>query len=69
TMTREDILKLRQTAFRRFYSRPSFILKKFFELRNMNDFLAAMRSIRSLFYLWTKIGLFSRVKDKRGQPK
>ena len=28
TMTREDILKLRQTAFRRFYSRPSFILKK-----------------------------------------
>ncbi|MBT9537382.1 MAG: radical SAM protein [Nitrospirae bacterium] len=69
TMTREDILKLRQTAFRRFYSRPSFILKKLFELRNMNDFLAAMRSIRSLFYLWTKIGLFSRAEDKRGQPK
>lgn len=69
TMTREEILKLRQTAFRRFYSRPSFILKKLFELRNMNDFLAAMRSIRSLFYLWTKIGLFSRAKDKRDQPK
>ncbi|MEK7683224.1 MAG: radical SAM protein, partial [Nitrospirota bacterium] len=69
TMTREDILKLRQTAFRRFYSRPSFILKKLFELRNLNDFIAALRSIRSLFYLWTKIGLFSRVKDKRGQPK
>jgi len=69
TMTREEILKLRQRAFRRFYSRPFFILKKFFELRNLNDFIAAMRSIRSLFYLWTKIGLFSRAEDKRCQPK
>jgi radical SAM superfamily enzyme YgiQ (UPF0313 family) len=69
TMTREDILKLRQTAFRRFYSRPFFILKKLFELRNLNDFIAALRSIRSLFYLWTKIGLFSRAKDKRQGPE
>ena len=28
TMTRDEILKLRQIAFKRFYSRPSFILKK-----------------------------------------
>src|SRR5208282_4074041 len=33
TMTREDILRLRQIAFRRFYGRPSFMLKKLRELR------------------------------------
>ncbi|OIO27293.1 MAG: B12-binding domain-containing radical SAM protein [Nitrospirae bacterium CG1_02_44_142] len=67
TMTREEILRLRQTAFRRFYSRPMFILKKLFELRNLNDFIAAVRSIKSLFWLWRKSGLFRRAKDKRDQ--
>ncbi len=69
TMTRDEILQLRQIAFRRFYSRPSFILKKLLELRSLNDLLVAVKSVKSLFYLWTKIGLFSRAKDKRDQPK
>jgi len=62
TMTREEILELRQTAFRRFYSRPSFILKKIFELRSLNDLTVAARSARSLFWLWGKTGLFGRRK-------
>jgi radical SAM superfamily enzyme YgiQ (UPF0313 family) len=60
TMTRDEILKLRQIAFRRFYSRPSFILKKLLELRNPHDFRAALKSLRSLFWLWTKVDLFKR---------
>jgi len=62
TMTREEILELRQIAFRKFYSRPFFVLKKIFELRNMNDLLSALRSVRSLFWLWKKSGLFGRIK-------
>ncbi len=62
TMTREEILKLRQMAFRRFYSRPSFILRKLLELRNPNDFMVAAKSVRSLFWLWTKGDLFKSRK-------
>jgi radical SAM superfamily enzyme YgiQ (UPF0313 family) len=60
TMTREEILKLRQIAFKRFYSRPSFILKKLLELRSPHDFAMAMKSLRSLFWIWTKSDLFSK---------
>ena len=60
SMTRDDILKLRQLAFKRFYSRPSFIFKKLLELRSPNDFSVALKSLRSLFWLWTKSDLFKK---------
>lgn len=60
TMTREEILKLRQIAFKRFYSRPSFILKKLIQLRNLNDFKVAAKSVRSLFWLWVNSDLFNK---------
>ncbi len=60
TMTREDILKLRQIAFKRFYSRPSFILRRILELRNFNDIRVAAKSARSLFWLWKKNDLFRK---------
>lgn len=60
TMTREEILKLRQIAFKRFYSRPSFILKKLLELRSPHDFAVALKSLRSLFWIWTKSDLFKK---------
>jgi len=63
TMTREEILKLRQIAFKRFYSRPSFILKKLLELRTLHDFSTALKSLRSLFWIWTKSDLFNK-KDR-----
>lgn len=62
TMTREEILKLRQIAFKRFYSRPSFILRRLLELRNLNDLKMAAKSVRSLFWLWTKGDLFKKSK-------
>ena len=64
TMTREEILKLRQIAFRRFYSRPSFILRKVLELRNLNDFMVAVKSVKSLFWLWRKNDLFRKGKGE-----
>jgi anaerobic magnesium-protoporphyrin IX monomethyl ester cyclase len=63
TMTREDILKLRQIAFRRFYSRPSFILGRILELRNLNDLKVAAKSVKSLFRLWTTKDLFNGAKN------
>lgn len=62
TMTREQILDLRQRAFRRFYSRPSFILKKIFSLRSRDDCMVAAKSVRSLFWLWAEKGIFRRKK-------
>ena len=63
TMSREDILKLRQIAFRRFYSRPFFLMKRVLELRNPHDFMVAVKSLKSLFHLWTKENIFGR-KDQ-----
>ncbi len=62
TMTREEILRLRQIAFRRFYSRPSFIFKRILELRNFNDIRVAARSLKSLFWLWSRKDIFRREK-------
>ncbi len=60
TMTRDDIIKLRQTAFKRFYSRPSFIVRKLTELRTPHDLSVALKSMRSLFWLWTKSDVFRK---------
>jgi radical SAM superfamily enzyme YgiQ (UPF0313 family) len=63
TMTREQILQLRQLAFKRFYSRPSFLLKRLFELRSPHEFLSAIKGLRSLFNLWNSKDLFNRKKQ------
>jgi radical SAM superfamily enzyme YgiQ (UPF0313 family) len=63
TMTREEILTLRRIAFKRFYSRPSFILGRILDLRSFDDLRVAAKSVRSLFWLWTKKDLFNRAKS------
>ncbi len=62
TMTREDIHRLRQIAFRRFYLRPSFVFKKLAGLRTVNDITVALKSLRSIFWLLIKAGIFDRRK-------
>ncbi len=60
TMTREQILDLRQKAFRKFYSRPSFIIKRLLSLRNWDDLGAVIKAGRSLFWLWAAKDIFKR---------
>ncbi len=60
TMTREEIAELRQIAFKRFYSRPKFVLQKILGLRNMNDIKAAAKGAKSMFWLWVKSDIFHR---------
>ncbi len=52
TMTRDQIVELRQRAYRTFYSRPSFLLRKLAGLGNRQQRAAALRGARSLFWLW-----------------
>ncbi len=58
TMTRQEIAELRQIAFKRFYSRPTYILKRMTALRNINDVRAAAKGFKSLFWLRVKRGIF-----------
>jgi radical SAM superfamily enzyme YgiQ (UPF0313 family) len=65
TMTREQILQLRQLAFKRFYSRPSFLFKKLLQIRSWHDCMVALKSAKSLFWLLSKKDLFlERTKQK-----
>jgi radical SAM superfamily enzyme YgiQ (UPF0313 family) len=60
TMTRQEVAELRQIAFKRFYSRPSYIMKKIMALRNLNDLKAYAKGAKSLFWLWIKNDVFRR---------
>lgn len=60
TMTREQIQRLRQLAFRRFYSRPAFLLRRLRAVRSLHDLAGAARGLRSLFWLWAERDLFRR---------
>jgi len=60
TMTRDDIDMLRRRAFRRFYSRPSFLLRRLLRIRTWKDCLAAAWGVKSLFGLWAGRILFHR---------
>lgn len=60
TMSREQVWQLRQIAFRRFYSRPRFLLRQALSIRTLNDLRVAFKGMRSLFWLWAKPGLLRR---------
>lgn len=60
TMTRKEIAELRQMAYKRFYSRPGYVLKKILAMKNLNDLKAAAKGARSMFWLWSKSDLFQR---------
>jgi radical SAM superfamily enzyme YgiQ (UPF0313 family) len=62
SMTRDEILTARQVAFRRFYSRPSFLLRRLFSIRSRDDCRTAVTGLRSLFWLWAGRMLVRRRK-------
>lgn len=54
TMTRGQISELRQRAYRIFYSRPRFLVRRLGGLRKLEDLRLALRSAQGLFWLWVK---------------
>jgi radical SAM superfamily enzyme YgiQ (UPF0313 family) len=69
TMTRDDIHRLRQLAFRAFYLRPSFLFRKLLHLRTIHDVRMAMKSVKSLFWLIVKSDLFSGSAKQARAPR
>ena len=62
TMTQQQIHELRQLAFKRFYSRPRFLVNRALQIRSWNDLVAAYKGARSLFYIWREKNIFSDEK-------
>jgi radical SAM superfamily enzyme YgiQ (UPF0313 family) len=60
TLTREEIQLLRQRAYREFYSRPGYLLRRTIGIRSLHEVKAAWRGARSLVWLWTKRAAFKR---------
>jgi radical SAM superfamily enzyme YgiQ (UPF0313 family) len=60
TMTREEISLLRQMAYKKFYSRPGYVLRKIMEIRTLNDIKAAFKGLHSMFWLTVKGDIFKR---------
>lgn len=54
TMTREQIEELRTAGFRKFYSRPKFILRRLLEVRSWYDLRTVLKGATSFFWLWAK---------------
>jgi radical SAM superfamily enzyme YgiQ (UPF0313 family) len=65
TMTRAQIGELRQRAYRTFYSRPAYLLRRLAGLRHGDDLWLALRSARTLFWLWARRGLFDATGGAR----
>lgn len=51
TMTREEIQLLRKKAFRKFYARPRYIIRRVLEARTKHDFRTLFTGAKSLFHL------------------
>jgi anaerobic magnesium-protoporphyrin IX monomethyl ester cyclase len=59
TMTQQQIHGLRQLAFKRFYSRPKFLINRALQIRSWNDCVAAYKGVKSLFWIWRDKNIFS----------
>ncbi len=64
TMTRNEILRLRQIAFRRFYTRPKFLLRRLLQIRSWHELLVNLQGLRSLYQLWVTSNMFYGWKGK-----
>lgn len=63
TMTRKEIFTLRRMALKRFYSRPSFWLRRLLRLRTFHDLAAAAKGMKSLFWLWARRDVFEQRRE------
>jgi anaerobic magnesium-protoporphyrin IX monomethyl ester cyclase len=64
TMTQQQIHELRQLAFKRFYSRPRFLINRALQIRSWSDLVGAYKGARSLFYIWREKNIFSDEKSR-----
>lgn len=65
TMSREQIHKLRQIAFKKFYSRPGFLIRRFFAIRSFQDVKASFKGVKSLFWLLLGNNIFKKKDENK----
>ena len=59
-MTRDDLFRLRQMAFRRFYSRPRFAVRWLMGMRNRAALAAVAKGALSFAALWMRRDAFEK---------
>ena len=60
TMTRSEILHLKELGFRRFYCRPSYMIKRILSVRSRYDFLALFYGAKAIWVLLKHPKLFQK---------
>jgi len=63
TMTREEIHKLRATAFKKYYGRPSYMLKRMLSIRNWHEFRVLATGAKALLFLAFNENILKRKPD------
>ncbi len=67
TMSRDNIHQLRRLAFRKFYLRPSFLLRRALDMHSLHDLKTLSLGFKSLFWLTFKKGVFAQ-RNKAASP-
>jgi len=60
TMTRDEVLRLKQTAFKKFYSRPSYMIKQLLRVRSPYELLALWKGGQSLLSIYLDPNVFTK---------
>lgn len=69
TMTREELVRLRSLAFRKFYGRPSYLWRRLLGIRSRGDVKAALKGAGSLFWLVVKRNTLTEVSPPNEQSR
>lgn len=64
TMTREEIQTLRKKAFRKFYARPQYIIRRIIEARTRHDIRTLLTGAKSLYHLIFNPNAFEAEEQK-----
>jgi len=67
SMSAEEIEKLRQIAFRRFYSRPGFMVRWLLQVRTLDDVVTVAKGGASFMVMWLRSRAFRF--DPKGRPR
>lgn len=64
SMTQNEILKLKEMAFKRYYCRPAYIFKRLLSIRTIYDIISLFYGAKTLFVLITHPGILKKEGQK-----
>lgn len=69
TMTQDEILKLKEMAFKRYYCRAAYIFKRLLSIRSIYDIISLFYGAKTLFVLLMHPGIFKKEGQKTRMTK